>query len=333
MNPVIAIIHNPVGENATEDERDVLDQAEEIAESLAILGHQPTVLPFVSDPAALKRKLAEIAPGCIFNLVETVEGDSQLQILAPALYDHLRIPYTGATTEALFLTTHKVMAKRLMALSGIPTAEWLTLGEHSLIPPVYPGRYIIKAICEEASVGLDAEAIVSVKNEAALIARLRARQQQIGKPCFAERFIEGREFNLSVLGQPEGGEVMPAAEMLFDYPPGLPKIMDYKAKWVEGTPEYEGTQRTFDLKPEDDALVEKLRQVAQRCWDVFHLRGYARVDLRVDAQGNPYVMEINANPCLTPGSGFPVACERRGLPYPAMIQRILADTLNREGAR
>lgn len=328
MSPkTIAVIHNPVAENCCEDERDVLDQVEEIAETLTGLAYQTRVMPFISDPTALKQELAHMQPACIFNLVEAVEGDSQLQFFAPALYDHLRIPYTGATTESLFLTTHKILAKRLMALTGIPTAAWLALGEPPRLPLDFPDRYIIKAIYEEASVGLDATAIVTVRDEGELAECIRERQRLIGKPCFAERFIEGREFNLSLLGRPDGVDVMPVAEMIFDYPAGIPRIMDYKSKWMEGTIEYENTHRTFELQPGDDFMVTRIQEVAWRCWTAFHLRGYARVDLRVDAGGNPFVLEINANPCLTPGSGFPVACARTGIAYPAMVQRILDDSL------
>jgi D-alanine-D-alanine ligase len=330
-NPkIIAIIHNPVSVNATADERDVLDQVEEIAENLNTLGYEPTILPFSPDLVGVKQMLRALKPHCIFNLVEAVEGDSQLQHLAPALYDHLNIPYTGATTDALFITTHKVLAKKWMSMSQVPTAEWLALENPPMSTPVFPERYIIKPVSEEASVGLDAMAIVTVLGREDLANLVRERQRLLGKACFAERYIEGREFNLSLLGRPSGVDAMPPAEMNFDYPEGVPKIMDYKAKWVEGTLEYEGTQRTFDLSPDDQGLVEKLQHVARQCWNLFHLRGYARVDFRVDQHGQPYVLEINANPCLTSGSGFPVACEKAGLSYADMVQRILDDTLKRE---
>ena len=116
--------------------------------------------------------------------------------------------------------------------------------------------------------------------------------------------------------------------MNFNYPDGMPKIMDYKAKWVDGTPEYENTQRTFDLPLADQDLVERLHQVAIQCWNLFHLQGYARVDFRVDVNGQVFVLEINANPCPSIGSGFPAACDKLGLTYADMLQRILDEALN-----
>lgn len=323
----IVILHNPVQENATADERDVLDQVSAIAETLPLLDFEPAILPFSPDLAGVKQRLLNLQPHCIFNLVEAVEGDSRLLHLAPALYDHLHIPYTGALTEAMFITTHKVLAKKWMSLTGVPTAEWLALENHFLSSPTFPGRYIIKPVSEEASVGLDATAIVKVEDREELIQRVKDRQRLIGKACFAERYIDGREFNLSLLGGPWGVDVMPPAEMNFNYPDGMPKIMDYKAKWAEETPEYENTMRTFDLPLSDQGLVERLQQVARQCWTLFHLRGYARVDFRVDENGQPFVLEINANPCLTVGSGFPVACEKSGLSYVEMVQRILGEAL------
>ncbi|MEN6474681.1 MAG: D-alanine--D-alanine ligase [Syntrophaceae bacterium] len=326
----IAIIHNSVTDHSSADERDVLDQVEEIVENLNTLGYKPAVLTFNPNLMEMKQSLGEINPYCIFNLVEAVDGDSQLQHLAPAFYDHLRIPYTGATTDALFITTHKVLAKKWMSMGQVPTAEWLALENPPMSMPAFPGRYIIKPICEEASVGLDATAIVTVEAREELADLVRERQRLLGKACFAERYIDGREFNLSLLGRPGGVDTMPPAEMNFDYPEGVPKIMDYNAKWVEGTLEWEGTQRTFDLPASDRDLVTRLQAVSKQCWNLFHLRGYARVDFRVDEYGQPFVLEINANPCITSGSGFPVACEKSGLTYADMVQRILEDTLGRE---
>ena len=326
----IAILHNPVRDNAPADERDVLDQVDAVAQSLPLLGLGAEILPFQPDLAQMKQTLLKLEPCCIFNLVEAVNGCSQLLHFAPSLFDYLRIPYTGAPAEALFVTTHKILAKKWMALTGVPTPEWLALENHSLSSPPFPERYIIKPVNEEASVGLDAAAIVETGNRQELVRKIRERQKLVGMACFAERFIEGREFNLSLLGTPQGTVVMPPAEMNFHFPAGIPKIMDYKAKWEDGTPEYANTRRTFDLPQADGELVERLKRTALTCWNLFHLRGYARVDFRVDEAGRVFVLEINANPCLSEGSGFPAACERAGLSFPEMVQRILTEALHRD---
>jgi D-alanine-D-alanine ligase len=108
----------------------------------------------------------------------------------------------------------------------------------------------------------------------------------------------------------------------------MPKIVDYKAKWVEGTPEYEGTERVLDFPPEDEPLLANLEKLARKCWECFDLKGYARVDVRVDKQLNPWVLEINANPCISPNGGFWAASVKAGVPYQDMIARIVSDAFH-----
>ena len=131
---------------------------------------------------------------------------------------------------------------------------------------------------------------------------------------FAERYIEGREFNQAVLA----GELLPMAEIRFvEFPDDKLRIVDFRAKWEEDSFEYTHTLRSFDFAAADQPLLEELRAVARRCWDVFGLSGYARVDFRVDGDNRPWVLEINANPCLSPDSGFYAAAERAGLSFTA----------------
>jgi D-alanine-D-alanine ligase len=124
------------------------------------------------------------------------------------------------------------------------------------------------------------------------------------------------------------GEVLPCAEIRFDdWAPGKLKIVDYNAKWEEDSYEYEHTNRTFDFTECDGPLLREVTVLAKRSWDFFGLRGYARIDFRVDEAGRPWVLEVNANPCIAPHSGFTVAAEKVGLDYAAMIDRIVKDTL------
>jgi D-alanine-D-alanine ligase len=103
--------------------------------------------------------------------------------------------------------------------------------------------------------------------------------------------------------------------------------VDYIAKWDQDSAEYQGTQRSFDFPPGDAMLIENLRGIAQKCWHSFELSGYNRLDFRVDAEGKPFVLEINSNPCISPDSGFVAAAQRAGLSYPMIIERILLDAI------
>jgi D-alanine-D-alanine ligase len=146
---------------------------------------------------------------------------------------------------------------------------------------------------------------------------------------FVEEFVDGREFNLSVLAGPDGPQVLPPAEIIFtNFPEGKPKVVGFSAKWKEDSFEYKNTHRTFDFKPSDEQLLAKLMSLAKQCWNVFGLNGYARVDFRVDKNGNPCVLEVNANPCISPDSGFFAACKQAGIPFKDAVKRIVNDVPN-----
>jgi len=145
-----------------------------------------------------------------------------------------------------------------------------------------------------------------------------------GGPFFAERFIEGREFNISVWALDGVPTVLPPAEMVFlDYPEGKPEIAGYEAKWEEQSFAYTHTKRTFDFLPSEELLLSRLKDLSMQCWTLFGAKGYARIDFRVDSQGNPFVLEVNMNPCIASDSGFTAACERAGFSYNAMIEQII----------
>ena len=155
---------------------------------------------------------------------------------------------------------------------------------------------------------------------------VRKRTAMTGKPFFAERFIEGREFNLSLLG--DTPEVLPPAEIDFSaFPADKPRIVGFGAKWTEASFEFQNTPRRFDFPPADAPLIRWLTDLAIECWRLFGLRGYARVDFRVDAAGQPWILEINTNPCIAPTSGFAAAVEQAGLSYDDGIQRIVEAAL------
>lgn len=329
MNSTIVILHHPVDENSSPDDQDVLDQTEAVDIELKKMGYVTQILPFDLGKKSFADKLKKINPLCVFNLVECINGDGQLIHLACSYLDHLKIPYTGAGAEAMFITSNKVLAKRWMRLMDIPTPEWVVPGKQLECEPPFPDQYILKAQWEDASIGLDGDSVVPARDMDELMGLLKQKTLKLGKPCFAERYIYGREFNLALLADALGAQALPPAEITFDYAADMPKIVDYKAKWIEGSPEYEGTNRVLDFPPGDAPLLEELRCIAQKCWEGFDLRGYARVDVRVDAHNRPWVLEINANPCISPNGGFMAASEKAGVPYHNMIERIVRDAVRK----
>jgi len=178
------------------------------------------------------------------------------------------------------------------------------------------------AIGRHASLGLDAASVVPAAKAAQEIV---ARQQRFGGKFFAEAYVEGREFNLSLLETAEGPRVLPAAEILFvDFPADRPRIVDYEAKWATDSLAYVNTPRCFDLAASDAPMIAELHDLALAAWRLFGLGGYARVDFRIDGAGRPTILEINVNPCLAPDAGFVAAAERAGLGYDAVVGSIVA---------
>jgi D-alanine-D-alanine ligase len=320
----VAVVYGAVAADAAPDEQDVLVEVDTVQQALTSLGFAPVAVPLTLDLDAVRQRLLHLRPAFVFNLVESVEGLGRLIHLAPALYESLGLPYTGAGSEAMYLTSNKPLAKRLLATAGIPTPDGVEPAMQGLPVPAFPGPYIVKSVWEHASIGIDDSSVVEDARKVASVAR--KRQRRFGGEWFAERFIEGREFNLSLLGGPEGVELLPPAEMLFvDYPAGKRRIVDYAAKWHAGSFEFCNTVRRFEFDAADRPLLAQLEDIARTCWRLFGLRGYARVDCRVDGVGKPWVLEINVNPCLSPDAGFAAAAARRGLDPAAVLRRIIAE--------
>ncbi|MBN2809960.1 MAG: D-alanine--D-alanine ligase [Deltaproteobacteria bacterium] len=315
------ILHQEIDKASAADDADVLIQTDQVAAALRQLGHAVEIFPVTLNLTALKTILEEQKPDFCFNLVESLDGSGQYLHFVPALLERLQIPFTGSGAQALYLSTDKILSKERLQGIGVATPAW-ALG----IDPSLPMPCIIKPINEDASVDIDEEMVVFSQPE--LVARMQ--KTRAGRRYFCEQFITGREFNISIIAKAHGPQVLPPAEMLFlDYPPDKPQIVGYRAKWQNDSFEFKHTVRRFDYPPEDDNLLQQLTEISLECWSAFQLHGYARVDFRVDQKGRPWVLEINANPCISPDSGFIAATSRAGLSFEHVIQQIVADAIPR----
>ena len=327
MKKALILYDRVVEEGGDPDQRDALIQAEAVAQVLRELGWDSLELSFSLDVAGFVKNIRSAGPVFVFNLVESVEGHGRLIHFAPAVMDVLGIPYTGSRTDALYVTSNKRMAKRRLEAAGLPTPRSFSEGDLQRATFSLEGRYIVKSTWEHASIGLGEASVVTPGDSLHLLGELKQRRRSLGGDGFAEAYIDGREFNLSVLASREGPEVLPPAEMRFEnYPPGKLKMVDYRAKWDEDSFESRHTKRSFRFPPSDGPLLKRLSDLAEACWSLFDLRGYARVDFRVDDEGNPWVLEINANPCLSPDAGFMAAAGEAGLRYRWVVERILQDS-------
>ncbi len=321
------ILYNKVEANSASDELDVLQQVEAVDKALIELGYEPIPLAINLNLQQAADQLMSIQPHFVFNLVESIAGNGHFISWAATLLDYLKIPYTGSNTNALFLTTDKVLTKAKLREAGLPTPDWITLQESTKQNSSMTLPAIIKPVHEDASIGLDEEAMIYETND--LLTHLKKRCSRYGD-CFAEQYIHGREFNLSILASAKGGQILPPAEMCFvDYPKDKARIVDYRAKWQTDSFEYQNTVRSFDFAEHDLPLIENLGQMTRRCWELFDLSGYARVDFRVDQDQRIWILEINANPCISPDSGYVAAAERTGLSFFDVVKRIVQDCLTR----
>jgi D-alanine-D-alanine ligase len=263
--------------------------------------------------------LVKEKPDFVFNLVEAIRNKGELNYFVPALLNLYRIPYSGNPLEAIFSTTSKVIAGRTMKDAGIGHPLVYRPSEmHQLIPGK---RYIVKPIWEDGSLGITAESVFFC--EPGYEDRLRDKDDT---HWMIQEFIEGREFNMSVLAGKNGPEVLPPAEIVFrDFPADMPRIVDFRAKWVMDAFEYENTVREFPGSSLPAGFIEELKETARKCWHLFGLKGYARVDARADDDGNIYVIEVNANPCISPEGGFVAATKQAGYTFDEVLRRILED--------
>jgi D-alanine-D-alanine ligase len=318
----VTICYQSVVGHTRADELDVLAQVEAVEAALGNIGARTSRLACTLDLSAAARALASSKPDVVFNLVESLDGHGELIAAFPGLLDALNIPYTGASAEALYLTTNKPLARQRLSAVGVPIAAGIS--------EATAGKFIVKSVWEHASRGLDSGSVVPFED---VEVEILSREQQFGGRFFAEAYIDGREFNVAILGGPGEPEVLPVAEMVFDgYPSDLPRVVDYAAKWDPSSFGYRHTVRRFLNAASEWKLNDRLRQLSVECWHAFELEGYARVDFRVDGE-KIVVVDINANPCLSPDAGYVAALKEGRILFEHAIERIVQAAIVRQPSR
>lgn len=319
----VAIVHDRLRPDARVDERDALLQAEVVRKQLGELGHASVRIEAGADLDALAAALHAVGAELVFNLVESLEGVAEHIHLVPRWLESLGLPFTGGGSAAIRATSNKLEAKRRLRAAGLPTPDWV---EPEAEAPLAPRRWILKPIWEDASIAIDDAAVVEAGG-ADLAGLLRERAARVGRAVFAEAYVEGRDFNVGLLAKAGGLELLPPAEVVFEnWPAGKPRLYGFAAKWDPASLEWDRTPTVFACEP---ALAARLEGLVRACAAEFGLAGYARVDFRVDERGEPLVLEINSNPCLSPESGYLEAAELAGLAPREVLARIVAAALAR----
>jgi D-alanine-D-alanine ligase len=324
MTPMrIVILHSDVPADAPPDEQDTLLQAAAIQSALKRQGHDASLAVFAPDAAGLESLIEREDPDAVFNLVESIWGSDHFAPLAPAMLSDLGVPFTGVHSAPMAACGDKVLSKRILKAARLPTPAW---SEPPRWKGTLKGKWIVKSVTEDASFGLDDGAVVEGRDK--VVSRAQSCAARLGGRWFAEKFIDGREFNVALIESDGAPEVLPIGEMVFDqWDETRPRIVGYAAKWNADTAEYRDTARIFGWQTAEPDLNKSLEKLAMECWTLFGLSGYARVDFRVDAAGKPFILEVNPNPCLEPDAGYAAAGAAAGLSYDQLIATILRAAL------
>ncbi|HWY61482.1 MAG TPA: ATP-grasp domain-containing protein [Rhizomicrobium sp.] len=313
----ILVLHSDIPADAPPEDQDTLIAAEAVAGALRRQGYDVAMAAFRQD--ALAGLIELEAPSMVFNLVEGVDGKGILAPLAPRLLAQMGVVFTGVGAEPMEFTCDKPLTKARMRDAGLATPDWST-------PPDWRGidgrAFIVKAALEDGSIGLDDGCVV--QGAAAVRARADACAARYGGRWFAEEYVEGREFNIALLGSRRHLRILPMAEMTFDHwPEGKPRIVGYGAKWDEDSSGYRRTVRRFGVETDEPELAEKLKTACEKVWRLFGLTGFVRVDFRVTEKGDPLILEINVNPCISPDAGFAAAAAEAGMDYDSLVEEIV----------
>jgi len=267
----------------------------------------------------------------LFNLCESMDNNSLNEPTFAGLLDLFGIRYTGADLLALASCLHKQRTKDILLAHGVSTPPYRYLvDEASLADPAldaldYP--WFVKLAHEDASLGITEANLV--RDAAALRARSRELMREYKQAVIAERYVEGREINVTVMGNGAEARTLPLHEIDFAaMPSDRPHIVSYAAKWEEDHVDYVGT-KPVPLRDATPALIAAVVEVALAAYRAVELRDYGRVDLRVDAEGQPWVIDVNPNPDISPDAGVTRAAAAAGMTYPQMVAEIARIALAR----
>ncbi|MGA1712288.1 MAG: GNAT family N-acetyltransferase [bacterium] len=314
----IVLAYGEVGQNPSPDQQDTLNQVDSIQSVLRSAGHEVHLLALTLNLGLVDSFLRRINPDLVFNLVESINGLATFVPTVTAFFEDFGLPHTGCSSSALRLSGNKLTSRKVLQNACVPQAP--IFGDTPLATKSTP-LWIVKSVDEHASFGIDQTSVVESSKVAQKISSMSA---SLGGNWFAEQYLPGREFNVSILETLEGPKVLPVAEIEFEGFVGNEiRLVDYAAKWNTESEAFLRTPRRFPKKCFNPQLFEQLEELSLRCWNLFSLNGAARVDFRLDEGGQPRVLEVNANPCLSPDAGFSASADQAGISYPELIEQLV----------
>ena len=299
----------------------ILGTVEAVEAVLAAEGNAVVRIPAYPDGRWIER-LRRGKYDLVFNLCEGLDGVAALEPAVISALEVLGIPFTGAASWTTALCLRKHVVNGLLERAGLPIPRFGVVRPGGRIPAVgFPA--ICKPAAEDASIGVEQRSVV--RTRAALASRVEA-MHELWSEVLVQRYIDGREVNVGILA----GAALPLSEIRFD---GMPKrmwrIVSYRSKWETGSDEDLGAAPhcPADLPP---ALAAEVKRVALAAWQLVGGAGYGRVDMRIDAAGRPWILEVNANPDIAPDAGLARMARVAGLDYGALIRAVCEHAMARD---
>ncbi len=323
----------------------VIDELESVQRALAPTGHDTRIIPVALDVYKLIDELRNDPPDLIFNLCESLDGDPTQEMNIASLFEILKIPYTGSRALTLGIALNKWRVKEILNYYEIPTAAHylctnpneFQINGYSRLKNKFP--LIVKPSREDASIGIENKSVVY--SDVELKERIEFILDEHKQPALVEEFIDGREINVSVVGNEINGPgdliVFPISEIDFaGLPEDYPKIVSYNSKWMYKTVEFAGTKAVCPAENISPELEEKIMNTARKVYSIIGASDYARVDFRVK-DNIPYVLELNPNPDIASNAdedtGFTRSGKAYGWSYEQLIQNIIGFASTRWGIK
>ncbi|MBI4866852.1 MAG: ATP-grasp domain-containing protein [Candidatus Wallbacteria bacterium] len=276
-------------------------------------------------------KLRRNRPELVFNISEGLNGSSR-EAQVPAMLELLEIPYTGSDPLTLSVCLEKSRAKEILSYHKVPNPAFQVV-ETADQPVRVKLPCLVKPLYEGSSKGIFNDSLVRTRSE--LASAVRRIVDKYSEPALVEQFLPGREFTVALLGNGDEVRILPIVEVRFDtLPPGVNPIYSYEAKWVWDTTDkpLEIFECPANLSSE---LEERVRETCLRAYRVLRCRDWCRIDVRLDAKGNPHVIELNPLPGIIPdpaaNSCFPKAARSAGLDYDDLILAVTDAAIARVG--
>jgi D-alanine-D-alanine ligase len=326
----LLIVYNATENPSDDDDPDsiseiaVQDEAQAVYDAALEENTHPTLFP-VYELSSVLQTAEEIKPDVIFNLCEGFQGSAKHEMHITSLWELLHIPYTGNTPLTLGLAQDKILTKRLLESKKIHTPPYQVFTQ---IPEKVLLEFplIAKPSREDASLGIGANAVAHTIQE--LQKNVETLIRKYNQPVLVEKYIAGREFNISLMGSPP--KVLAISEIDFSsLSKDEPKITSYEAKWMPDHPLYQKTPALCPARVSKD-LKQRLEDTAVQVYTLLRGRDYGRVDIRVDEYERIYVLEFNPNPDISPDAGFSKALHAAGIPYGVFVSEMIHNALNRK---